>query len=134
VRFITSGGLFLAGVIHLLPLPGVLGGSQLSQLYGLPFDDPGLALLMRHRAVLLGLVGLLLVVAAFRRPLRTLAFVAGFVSVVLFLLIAAPPGVSLTPVIQRVVLADWVALFCLVAGVAASADERRRLRARRPCC
>jgi hypothetical protein len=118
--------LFLAGVIHLLPLPGVLGSSQLSQLYGLPFDDPGLALLMRHRAVLLGLVGLLLVVAAFRRPLRTLAFVAGFVSVVSFLLLAAPPAGALTPAIQRVVAADWVALVCLVAGATAWVVERRR--------
>jgi hypothetical protein len=126
MRSIIAGGLFLAGVIHLLPLSGVLGSSQLSKLYGVHIEDPGLALLMGHRAVLFGLLGLLLLVAAFHPPLRTLAFIAGLVSVVSFLVLAAAPGASLTPEIRRVVAADWVALVGLASGAAATVIERRR--------
>ncbi len=40
---------------------------------------------MRHRAVLLGFLGLFFLFAAFRPALQTVAFLAGFVSVVSFL-------------------------------------------------
>ena len=59
--------LLVAGVIHLLPLPGALGAGALARLYGLEpaaLADPNLALLLRHRAVLFGVVGALLVAAA----------------------------------------------------------------------
>ena len=61
--------LIVVGVIHLLPLSGVLGGAQLFSLYGVPVDDPNLEILMRHRAVLFGLLGVFLVYAAFKPSL-----------------------------------------------------------------
>jgi hypothetical protein len=93
--------------------------TTLTALYGLPFDNPDLALLMRHRAVLFGLIGMLLVNAAFRPSLQPLAFVAGFVSVVAFLLLAWFEG-PLGPAVQRIVKADLVVLACLVIGVVAA--------------
>ena len=51
--------LLVAGVIHLLPLSGVLGAQRLAALYGLAFDEANLLLMMRHRAVLFGLLGAL---------------------------------------------------------------------------
>lgn len=125
MRYVVTVALLVAGVIHLLPVSGVLGHTRLATLYGLPFQDPSLALLMRHRAVLFGLLGLLLVTAAFRPHLRGLAFAAGLVSVVSFLALAALDG-PFTAELGRVVIADWVALFCLVAGLLAHALERRR--------
>ena len=112
--------LLVVGVIHLLPLAAALSADRLTALYGLPFDDPSLAVLMRHRAVLFGLLGALLVVAAFVPSLRTLAFVAGFVSVVSFLALARSVG-AYNAEVSRVVTADWVALACLVVGAGAHA-------------
>lgn len=51
MHHLVSAMLVVVGVIHLLPLSGVIGGGQLSALYGLPFDEPNLAILMRHRCV-----------------------------------------------------------------------------------
>jgi len=125
LRYVISAALIVSGIIHLLPLSGVLGSARLTSLYGLPFDEPNLTLLMRHRAVLFGLVGILLIVAAFRPHLRVPAFAVGLVSVVSFLGLAATGGPYNTA-IQRVVTADWVALVCLAVGIWGYALERRR--------
>ena len=108
--------LLVAGLIHLLPLAGVLGGEQLNALYGLALDEPNLQILMRHRAVLFGLLGALLVAAVFIPGLRTLALIGGLLSVVSFLLLAwnAP---LYNEALRRVVVADWVALVCLLLAV-----------------
>ena len=113
VKYAVSVSLIIVGIIHLLPLSGVLGAARLQALYGLPIDDPNLAILMRHRAVLFGLLGLFLVYAAFRPPLQILAVIAGFVSVVSFLWLAWATG-NYNDQVSRVFTADVVALACLV--------------------
>ena len=105
--------LLIVGIIHLLPVVGVLGGDRLNSLYGLNLDEPNLQILMRHRAVLFGLLGALLIAAAFLPGLRTLALLAGLVSVGSFLLLAW--GTPLyNEALRRVVVADWIALACLL--------------------
>ena len=108
--------LLVAGLIHLLPLAGVLGGERLNALYGLTLDEPNLQILMRHRAVLFGLLGALLVAAALRPGLRGLALFGGLVSVLSFLLLAWSAPLY-NEALQRVVVADWVALACLLLAL-----------------
>lgn len=85
---IVTGLLIVVGIIHLLSLSGVLGAERLSSLYGIIFDEANLEILMRHRAVLFGLLGAFLVYAAFKTELQPLAFIAGLVSVISFIGIA----------------------------------------------
>lgn len=118
MQYLVSVMLVVVAVIHLLPLSGVLGSERLAALYGLSFNDPNLAILMRHRAVLFGLLGAFLLVAAFQPPLQTIAFIAGFVSVISFLWLAWSVG-DYNAQVRRVFAADVVALICLVIGVAA---------------
>lgn len=119
VQKLVTAMLIIAAIIHLLPLPGVLGSERLSSLYGLNFEEANIAILMRHRAVLFGLLGLFLAYAAFRPALQPLAFIGGFVSVVSFLALAYSTG-GYNASTARVILADWVALVCLVVGAAAA--------------
>ena len=72
-------------VIAQLPARGLLGPAALSALCGLPFDGPDLTILMRHRAVQLGMIGTLLLYAALRPARRPLALTVGVILV-------APPG------------------------------------------
>ena len=72
---IVTGLLVLVSIIHLLPLSGVLGSERLEILYGTSFSEPNLEILMRHRAVLFGLLGLFLLFAAFRRSIQPIAIV-----------------------------------------------------------
>ena len=108
--------LIVVGIIHLLPLGGVLGAERLAALYGLSFEEPNLAILMRHRAILFGILGLFFVYAAFQPALQPLAFVAGFISVISFLGIAWSVG-GYTEAIRKVILADLLAAACLLAAV-----------------
>ena len=118
MTYLVGVTLLVVGVIHLLPLAGVTGADRLSALYGIAVTGPDLAILMRHRAVLFGLLGAFLVFAAFVPDFRSAAFVAGFISVVSFLVLArAEEGYNAE--VGRVVTADLVALACLVVGAAA---------------
>ncbi len=118
MSYLVSAMLVVVAVIHLPPLQGVLGSERLAELYGLSFNEPNLAILMRHRAVLLGFLGLFFLFAAFRPALQTVAFVAGFVSVVSFLWLVWSVG-GYNAQVARVFVADIVALVCLIIGVAA---------------
>ncbi len=118
MRHLVSAMLVVVAVMHLLPLSGVLGSERLTALYGLSFDEPNLAILMRHRAVMFGILGLFFLFAAFRPSLQTFAFIGGFVSVIAFLWLAWSVG-GYNAQIARVFMADIVALVCLLIGVAA---------------
>jgi hypothetical protein len=123
MRHLVSAMLVVVAVVHLLPLSGVLGNERLSALYGIPINEPNLAILMRHRAILFGLLGLFLLFAAFSPPFQTVAFIAGFVSVVSFLWLARSVG-GYNAHVARVFMADIIALVCLIVGVAGHAYAR----------
>lgn len=108
---LVSAVLLLVAAVHLLPLLGVLGTARLHQLYGLHMAEPNLLLLMRHRALLFGLLGALLVAAAFKPAWQGLALLSAWGSVLGFVLLA-PPG--LLPALQRVWWID-LALLPLLA-------------------
>lgn len=112
---ITIACLALAGIIHLLPITGVLGGGRLTRLYGVAVDDPNLRILLQHRAVLFGLLGALLIAAALRPELRVVALMGGLVSTVSFLVIAWGVG-GYNPQVGRVVTADIVAVALLLVA------------------
>ena len=115
---VLSVCLLVIGVIHLLPLAGVVGASRLSALYGIPVTEPNLELLLRHRAVLFGVIGGLCIAAAFRPALQGVALVVAATSVVSFLLLARAVG-GYNAQVGRVVTADWVALAALTIGALA---------------
>jgi len=115
---IVKTALVVVGLIHLLPLIGVLGSQKLASLYGLPFDDPNLAILMRHRAILFGLLGSFLIYGAFTPALQALALIAGYISIVSFLVLAWSVG-QYNSELGRIVIMDVVALLCLIAASAA---------------
>ena len=117
-KYLVSAMLIIVGIIHLIPISGVISVDRLNLLYGIGVDNPNLSILMRHRAILFGLLGLFLVYAAFRPSLQLLALVGGAVSVASFLFLALTTG-GFNEEIKRVVVADVVAAACLVVGFAA---------------
>jgi hypothetical protein len=115
MRAIVTVLLLLAAAVNLLPVIGVLSTSRLEGLYGVVVQDPNLAILLRHRAVLFAIVAGLLAVAAFHPPLRALAIAAGLLSMLSFVAIAGLVG-EYNPLLRRVVLVDVVASVALAAA------------------
>jgi hypothetical protein len=109
----------IAALIHLMPVVGVLGADALRELYGVAIGDPTLVILLRHRALLFGLLGAFLLASIARSTLRTPALVAGIVSTASFLLIAFDAG-GYSHALQRVVIADAVALAALLIAALAN--------------
>jgi hypothetical protein len=123
MRHVAALMLLLVALVHLLPVPGVLGTARLERLYGTPIEGPDLAILMRHRAVLFGLLGMYQLWAVFHPEHRSAAYVAGISSLVAFLALAySTPGYNAN--LSRVARVDLVALVLAVVGFAAHLATR----------
>ena len=115
MRYVVPAVLFLVGALHLAPSIGMIGPERLAALYGIDVAEPNLEILMRHRAVLLGLLGAFLLYASWHRELHRLALIAASLAVVSFLALAWSIG-GYNQAVSKVALADAIALALLVLG------------------
>ncbi|MFK7956662.1 MAG: hypothetical protein AB8B96_11235 [Lysobacterales bacterium] len=100
MKFLATTGFVLVGLINLAPVVGVLGVSQLARLYAVDIAHNDIALLLMHRAVLLGIVGALLVAAGFIPSLRNAAVIAGAISMGVYVLLVFVGGVDNTHLVK----------------------------------
>jgi hypothetical protein len=108
--------LLLVGFINFYPLIGIQGPARLKALCGPPIEGADLVILMRHRALLFGLIGGFMMAAAFVPVWRNLAFAAGFISMLGFVALAWAEG-GYRSRIARVVRADIVGSLALLAAL-----------------
>ncbi len=111
-----AAALLLAGLLAAVPALGVLGQAQLKALYGLEVAEPCLRILLRHRALLFGLLGGAMIAAAFLPAWRTPLALAGLLSMLGYVVIAGLEGGGNAALI-RVVWADVVASLVLAAAL-----------------
>lgn len=67
--------LFLVGLINFLPIIGVISLDRINQSYGLTITDSNVAILLRHRALLFGLIGGFIIYSVFN-PHQQMAAIA----------------------------------------------------------
>jgi len=108
--------LLIIAAIHLIPVSGSLGAAQLESLYGVAIDSPELDILMRHRAVLFGILGCFFIVAAFRQDYQAPAFIMAAASILTFFFLLFQNDTT-SEAINRIALGDIVALICLVLAL-----------------
>src|SRR5919108_6511330 len=113
LRLLATLFFVLVGVVNLLPVVGVLGVDRLESLYGFSLAGEELLLLLRHRAVLFGLLGAFIVLSAFRTQWRPAATFAGLVSMVAFAVLALPIETH-NEAMQRVFWVDVGAIVLLL--------------------
>jgi hypothetical protein len=123
MRFVVPVVLVLVSIIHVVPVTGMLGPEQLGALYGVPIMEPNLEIVMRHRAVLFGLLAAFLAMCAFRPQYQRLGIVAGLVSVGSFVVLAQLVG-DYNAFVAKVVYADLAAFALLIAGAVGLALRR----------
>ncbi len=105
---IIAGILILVGLINFYPAVGVLSGEILSGLYKIEIPNGDIHILLRHRAVLFGLLGAFIVYSAFKPELQSWAAVAGLVSMLSFIALAFLIG-NYGSGIRKVIIADVIA-------------------------
>ena len=114
MKKLVSVCLLIAGAINLYPVVGVISVDQLEKLYGLSFENGDLVILMRHRAILFGLLGAFIIYSAFRSSVQTMACIAGLVSMISFIVLAYASG-EFGEMLNKVIIADVVGSLALVA-------------------
>lgn len=115
MRHVVVVTLLLASLIHLAPVLGVLGSGRLVQAYGIASPEPNVEILLRHRAVLFGIVGVFMSYAAFVPAYRAAGIGVGLVSAASFLIIAYGVG-GMNASMARIAAIDVVAVVLLVVG------------------
>lgn len=112
--------MLFAAAIQCLPIVGVAGRAALRRLYAVSIEDSATDLLLRHRAVVLALLGVVIAVGALRPAHRSLALCVGLASKGAFLILWAkspPLGAALARVARADVLSALaLALAALVRG------------------
>lgn len=116
MRHLVTVALLGLAVIHLLPVIGVTG--RLRTLYGLGEVNAQLELLLRHRAVLFGVLGAYCAWAAFSRAHQMPALLAGLISTLSFLVLAY--GTPLNEALIRVQRVDQLAVVLAIIGLIAA--------------
>ncbi len=111
-----SGLMLVVAVIHLIPISGFFGVEQLASLYEIKITDGNLEILMRHRAILFGILGGFLAYAAFTPAIQPIAFLAAFISVASFIFLSFSVG-EFNDAIRKVVIADIVASVSLLGAI-----------------
>ncbi len=105
----TALAFAVVGAIHLMPIAPVFVPETLSRLYGIAPTDSTMLVLMRHRALLLALVGILCLWASWAPGVRPAALLAAAINVVGFLgfyaLYGNPAGA-----LRTIAIADLIAL------------------------
>jgi hypothetical protein len=107
----------LAGIVNLLPALLVFMPQNISKSYGVAVPDGNYELLLRHRGVMFGVVGGLILYSAFTKRYYEVSTLAGLVSMVsfvgLYYLIDKPINAELKLVMQI----DVFAIIILMVGL-----------------
>lgn len=106
---------FLAGLVNLTPVLGVLGREDLETLYSTPIASSELLLLMQHRALMFGVPGALLLLATFQKKLRTIAAIIGMYSMVTYIILFVVANVQSDRLVS-VAWADFLTIGILGLG------------------
>lgn len=119
---IASALLVLVGVLNLTPATVFFVPSQMGSLYGLELPADDLGIIVRHRAVLLGLLGAAMIYAAFRKNAVVPVVTGAMIGKVAFLFLVW--SVTHTAEMEGVAMFDIGAIAALVVVLALNSMSR----------
>jgi len=108
--------LVLVGLINLIPVLGVFSASQMAQTYAIDIDTTDLELLMRHRALLFGIIGGFVLVAVIKPSYRPPAMMMAGVSMSGFMVLTLMLT-GINDALYKIFWADVLGLGCLLVAV-----------------
>ena len=108
--------LLIVGLINFIPIIGVVSAEQLTKLYSIKLADNNLIILLQHRALMFGIVGGFIMYAGFNPSLQPLAFIAGFVSMLGFIVFALRAS-TYNQELSKIITLDIIALVLLLIAL-----------------
>ena len=109
--------LFLVGVINFLPIIGILSLDKINQAYGLSVTDNNIEILLRHRALLFGLIGGFIIYSVFNPQYQTAAIILAAISILGYLFFSWSVG-GANSALMKIAQIDIVGIVLLIiAGV-----------------
>lgn len=108
--------LFVAGVINLLPSLLAFLPAKIAKSYGIEIPNANYELLLRHRAILFGIIGGLMIYAALVKKHYELSTIAGLVSMISFIILYFLIGKDINSELKKVMIIDVVATVILCIG------------------
>ena len=111
-----TGCLIVVGLINIVPALGVVSADRLESAYAVTIAGQDLEILMRHRALLFGILGGFVLYSAFKPAYRSVAMVMAGVSMIGFALLVLSTG-DYNPSIARVLYVDILGIVFLFVAV-----------------
>lgn len=106
----------IVGIINLLPLIVFFDFTKTAKLYGVSIEGENLMILMRHRGVLLSLVGIALIVSVFKTDYGILAIGLALISKIAFIFLTFTSE-NYTSEIKQVAMIDVGAILLLLLAL-----------------
>lgn len=107
--------LVVVGLVNFAPLLGVVSAQKLESAYGITLNSNDLIILMRHRALMFGLLGGFVLVSAFFAVYQIPAMIMAAVSMVGYAILVHSVG-DYNPSIHKVLVIDYVGIVFLVVA------------------
>ena len=108
--------LFISGIINILPSLWAFLPDKISKSYGIEIPNSNYELLIRHRAILFGIIGGLMIYSALVKKHYELSTIAGLVSMTSFIILYFIIGKDINQELKKVMMIDVVATVILSIG------------------
>jgi len=108
--------LFISGIINFLPTIIAFVPSKITEAYGVEIQDHNFELLIRHRAVLFGIVGGIMIISAISKKNYSLSVTIGLVSMISFLVLIMISSREINQALIKVMWIDVVGIVILLLG------------------
>ncbi len=105
--------LLIVGAINFLPVIGILSAAKLASAYSVDLVGNDIIILMRHRALLFGIVGGFVLFSVFKPAYQSVAMVMAAISMVGFLYFVWAAG-EYNDSIFRISMIDLAGIACLL--------------------
>ena len=109
--------LFVAGLINLLPSMLAFLPDKISKSYGIEIPNANYELLLRHRAILFGIIGGLMIFSSIVKKYYEIATIAGLISMTSFILLYFLIDKDISSELKKVMAIDIFASLILLVGL-----------------
>jgi hypothetical protein len=109
--------LFIAGLINLLPALLAFFPDKISKSYGIDVPNANYELLLRHRAILFGIIGGLMIFSAIVKKHYEIATTAGLIGMMSFIILYFLIDNDINTELKNVMRIDFVATVILCIGL-----------------